>query len=211
MKNLRPIFDPAIPLLSDKVFVGREKDIIAIKRQLRGRGNLAFTTLNGLPGIGKTALAVTLAHDPEMRTYFSDGVLWAGLGPNPNVPRLLSRWGLLLGISKRQMATLSGNEAWAHAIRIAIGASKVLLVIDDVWQLEEALTFRVGGPNCAHLVTTRFPSIAAHMAVDGATMMEELNEEQSFQLLNSLAPEVVSREAQKAHDLVNAVGGLPWL
>jgi tetratricopeptide (TPR) repeat protein/transcriptional regulator with XRE-family HTH domain len=203
------IFDPAIPLLPDKAFVGREKDIVSIKQQLRGRGNVALTALNGLPGVGKTALAVILAHDPEMRAYFNDGVLWAGLGSNPNMLGLLSRWGSLLGISTTQMATLSGNEAWAQAIRMAIGARKMLLVIDDAWQLEETLTFRVGGPNCAHLVTTRFPAIAAHIAIGGATTIGELNEEQSIQLLESLAPQVVSHEAQKIHDLVRAVGGLP--
>ncbi len=203
------IFDPAIPLLPDKAFVGREKDLIGIKQQLCGRGNMALTALNGLPGVGKTALAVILAHDPEMHAYFSDGVLWAGLGPNPNILGQLRRWGSLLGISTTQMATLSGHEAWARAIRMVIGARKMLLVIDDAWQLEEALTFRVGGTNCAHLVTTRFPAIAAHIAVGGATLIEELNEEQSIQLLGSLAPEVVSRESQKAHDLVRVVGGLP--
>ncbi len=203
------IFDPAIPLLPDKAFVGREKDIIAIKQQLRGRGNAALTALNGLPGVGKTALAVILAYDSEIRAYFSDGVLWAGLGPNPNIPGLLSRWGSLLGISTTQMATLSDNEAWARTIRMAIGTRKMLLIIDDAWQLEEALTFRVGGQNCAHLVTTRFPAIAAHIAVGGATMLQELNVEQSLQLLDSLAPQVVSRETQRAQDLVRAVGGLP--
>jgi tetratricopeptide (TPR) repeat protein len=172
-------------------------------------GNVALTALNGLPGVGKTALSITLAHDPELRDHFSDGVLWAGLGPNPNMPGLLSRWGSLLGISQAQMATLSGNEAWARAIRTAIGTRKMLLVIDDAWQLEEALTVRVGGPNCAHLVTTRFPAIAAHMAVGGATMIQELNVEESLQLLDRLAPQVVSREAQRAQDLVQAVGGLP--
>ena len=209
VEEQQPIFDPAIPLQPDRVFVGREKDMIGIKQQLCARGNVALTVLNGLPGVGKTALAVTLVHDPEIRAYFSDGVLWAGLGPNPNIPGLLSRWGSLLGISTTQMAILSGDEEWARAIRAAIGARKMLLVIDDAWQLEAALTFRVGGPNCAHLVTTRFPAIAAHMAVGGATMIQELNVEQSLQLLESLAPEVVSREAQKAHDLVLAVGGLP--
>ena len=33
--------------------------------------------------------------------------------------------------------------------------------------------------------------------------------EQSIQLLDKLAPQVVSREAQKVQDLVQAVGGLP--
>src|SRR5579864_8090418 len=41
------IFDPAIPLLPDKPLVGREKVMIAIKQQLRGRGNVALTALNG--------------------------------------------------------------------------------------------------------------------------------------------------------------------
>src|SRR5262249_11926286 len=203
------IFDPAIPLLPDKAFVGREKDIIGIKRQLRGRGNVALTVLNGLPGVGKTALAVTLAHDPEIRDYFSDGVLWAGLGPNPNILGLLRHWGSLLGIGTTQMAILSGDEEWTRAIRAAIGARKMLLVIDDAWQLEEALTFRVGGPNCAHLVTTRFPTIAAHMTVGGATMIQELNEAQNIQMFKSLSPEIVSREGPKKSDLQPALGRLP--
>jgi tetratricopeptide (TPR) repeat protein/transcriptional regulator with XRE-family HTH domain len=203
------LYDPAIPLPPAYPLVGRELDLARIKQRLRGVGNVALTALNGLPGVGKTALSITLAHDPELRDHFSDGVLWAGLGPNPNMPGLLSRWGSLLGISQAQMATLSGNEAWARAIRTAIGTRKMLLVIDDAWQLEEALTVRVGGPNCAHLVTTRFPAIAAHMAVGGATMIQELNVEESLQLLDRLAPQVVSREAQRAQDLVQAVGGLP--
>src|SRR5215813_12575255 len=116
-KERQAIFDPAIPLLPDKAFVGRENNIVDIKRQLRGRGNVALTALNGLPGVGKTALAVMLAHDPEVRAYFSDGVLWAGLGPNPSMPGHLNRWGSLLGVSMRQMATLSGSEAWGSAIR----------------------------------------------------------------------------------------------
>lgn len=85
----------------------------------------------------------------------------------------------------------------------------MLIVIDDAWQVENALTFKVGGPNCAHLVTTRFPNIATHIAIDGATLIQELNEEDSMTLLKKLAPGVVDREEQKAHDLVHTVGGLP--
>ena len=203
------IYDPAIPLPPAIALVGRELDLARIKQRLRGVGNVALTALNGLPGVGKTAISITLAHDPELRAYFRDGVLWAGLGPNPNLPGLLSRWGSLLGMSATQMATLSGNDAWARAIRTAIGTRRMLLVIDDAWQLEEALIVRVGGPNCAHLVTTRFPAIAAHMAVEGATMIQELNVEQSIQLLDKLAPQVVNRESQRAQELVQAVGGLP--
>ncbi len=203
------VYDPAMPLLPAIELVGRAGDLARIKGRLLTGGSVALTALNGLPGVGKTALSITLAHDAEVRAHFRDGMLWAGLGPNPNMPGLLSRWGTLLGISATQMATLGGNEAWAKAIRTAIGARTMLLVIDDAWTLEEALTFRVGGPNCAHLVTTRFPTIASHMTVDGATLIQELSEEESIKLLSLLAPQVVDREVQRAHDLVHAVGGLP--
>ncbi len=203
------LYDPAIPLQPAIGLVGREHDLAQIKQRLTSGGSVALTALNGLPGVGKTALSITLAHDPEIRAHFRDGILWAGLGPNSNMPGLLSRWGSLLDISPAQMATLSSNEAWAKAIRAAIGNRAMLLVIDDAWELEEALTFKVGGPRCAHLVTTRFPSIASHMAFGGATMIEELSKEQSIELLTLLAPQVVAREAQKVDDLVQAVGGLP--
>lgn len=203
------IYDPSMPLPPAIPLIGREQDLDRIKQRLFGGASVALTALNGLPGVGKTALSIALAHDAAVRAHFRDGVLWAGLGPTPNMPGLLGRWGTLLGISAAQMATLSSNEAWARAIRSAIGARKMLLVIDDAWRLEEALTFRVGGPNCSHLVTTRFPNIAAHMTIDGATLIEELNEEQSIRLLNLLAPQAIQREEQRVHDLVQAVGGLP--
>src|SRR5207302_8060289 len=68
---------------------------------------------------------------------------------------------------------------------------------------------KVGGPNCAHLVTTRFPHIATHMTVDGAILIQELNEVEGLELLRKLAPGVVDRETKKAAVLVQAVGGLP--
>jgi tetratricopeptide (TPR) repeat protein len=159
--------------------------------------------------VGKTALAIELAHDHEIRAHFHDGILWAALGPEPNMLGLLSRWGAMLGISSTEMASLSDSEAWAIALHRAIGSRSMLLVIDDTWRVEDALTLKVGGPNCAHLVTTRFPSIATAVATGGASSIQELSEDNSMSLLRMLAPKVVGREEQKAHDLVHAVGGLP--
>jgi tetratricopeptide (TPR) repeat protein/transcriptional regulator with XRE-family HTH domain len=207
--NELALYDPAIPLQPAIQLVGRDGDIARIKQRLCAGGNVALTALNGLPGVGKTALSIALVHDPDVREHFRDGILWAGLGPNANIPSLLSRWGTLLGISQTEMAALHGQEDWAKAIRSSIGLRTMLLVIDDAWDLMEALTFKVGGPNCAHLVTTRFRDIASHIAVGGATELQELSEEESMTLLRLLAPGVVERETQKAQTLVQAVGGLP--
>ena len=205
------ILDPVIPLLSAGLtsLIGRDEMLDQLKQRLCAGKDLVLTALNGLPGVGKTALAVALAHDHDVLDYFHDGVLWAALGPRPNIPVLLSRWGDLLGISAADATTLTSIEAWTAAIRAAIGTRQLLLVIDDAWEIEEALAFKVGGPHCAYLVTTRFPYLAVQFATDGATMIHELNEHDSFILLERLAPDVVRSEPEALQGLVQAVGGLP--
>lgn len=204
-----PLYDPSIPLPPTIHLVGREGELAKLRQRLRGGGSVALTALNGLPGVGKTALTITLAHDPEVREYFKDGILWAGLGPRPNMQGHLSRWGTLLGLSSSEMSTLNGMEAWAVALRRTIGARTMLLVIDDAWTLEDALLLKVGGPNCVHLMTTRYPHIATQVAADGATAIKELSSEEGMMLLRMLAPRVVEYEVQRARELVMAVGGLP--
>jgi tetratricopeptide (TPR) repeat protein/transcriptional regulator with XRE-family HTH domain len=206
---LAPLYDIAIPFAPTHPLVGREHDLIRIKAALREtESSVVLTALNGLPGVGKTSLAITLVYDPEIRAYFSDGILWASLGPTPHLTGLLSRWAGLFGISETQFAEWS-EEQRRTQFRTAIGTRSMLLVLDDVWKLEDTLALRIGGHNCAYLVTTRFPAIATHLSVENAMTIEELNEEQSLHLLRVLAPEVVDREETKVRRLVRAVGGLP--
>src|SRR5260370_17403976 len=203
------IYDPGIPLKPAIALVGRDEEFGRIQHRLFNGSSVALTALNGLPGVGKTALSIALAHDAEIREHFRDGILWAGLGPQPNISGHLSRWGAMLGISLNTMAAISGDEEWAKTLRATIGSRFMLLVIDDAWEVEHPLAMKVGCPNCAHLVTTRFPSIATHITVHGATMIQELDEHHSIELLRKLAPGVVDRETKKAAVLVQAVGGLP--
>jgi tetratricopeptide (TPR) repeat protein/DNA-binding XRE family transcriptional regulator len=203
------VYDPAIPAPLPMHLVGRDAALERVKARLFAGGSVALSALNGLPGIGKTALSITLAHDSVIRERFRDGVLWAALGPQPDIAGQWSRWGKLLGMPDSEMAALSGSDAWARALRLAIGPRALLLVIDDAWSLEDALACKVGGPNCAHLVTTRFPGLAAHMAFGGAMTLQELSEDEGYELLRQLAPGVVDPEEQMARDLVRAVGGLP--
>src|SRR5262249_51570716 len=151
---------------------------------------VVFTALNGLPGVGKTSLAIAVVYDPEIRTYFSDGVLWASVGPTPHLAGLLSRWAGLFGISETQFAELDEDQRRAQ-LRKAIGTRSMLIVLDDVWKLEDALALRVGGHNCAYLLTTRFPVVATHLSVGNAMNILELDEEQSIHLLRVLASDVV--------------------
>src|SRR5579859_2912163 len=203
------IYDPSIPLQPPVHLVGRDDELANLRARLRAGESVAMTALHGLPGVGKTTLAITLAHDAEMRAHFRDGILWAALGPHPDISSILSHWSLLLGVATPDTSDESDHEALAVQLRRAIGTRRMLLVIDDAWDLKHALVFKVGGPDCAHLVTTRFPTIANAFAPQATSIIHELDEDESMVLLRMLASQVVEREPQKARELALAVGGLP--
>ena len=203
--------DPAIPppFANSYKLIGRDDLLQNLKQRLFDNKRIALSALNGIPGVGKTSLALALAHDDEVIEHFRDGILWSGLGPEPNVLSLLSHWGTLLGIAATEQATFSNIEAWTLAIRAAIGNRRILLVLDDVWKLEDALALKVGGPRCAYILTTRFPQLAIQFASDGVTAIEELNEADSLTLLAHLVPEFVARQPEEARELIHLVSGLP--
>ena|GEM_PF-328315 len=201
-----PFIAPPLPPYE---LVGRGQLLSHLKQRLLADESLSPSALNGLPGVGKTALAVVLAHDPEVLTHFEDGILWAGLGPNADVLAHLGRWAIAVGISPEEIAQKMTLQERAYAIRERIGIRRMLLVVDDAWQLEEALAFKVGGPRCAYLVTTRLPKVAQGFAGDGAVGIQELNEDQGLILLKELAPIAVEAEPESARELVQWVDGLP--
>ncbi len=205
------IYDSTIPVaLVGSGLVGREALLAQLKELLYTGGKSALTAaMNGLPGVGKTALAVALATDPEVQAYFSDGIIWVGLGTQPNVLSLLAHWGMLLGVPARSIEDASRWEAWGKALPEAFGTRRMLLIIDDAWKIEDALAFQVGGPNCAHLLTTRIPQVAFAFARERVIEVPQLNAADGLALLARFVPEIVALEAENARTLVRSVGALP--
>lgn len=154
------IHDPAIPplLAPAEDLIGRDQLLPQLRAYLCADTTPGLIALHGLPGVGKTTLAVTLAHDQAIQEHFDDGILWAGLGPHPDISGLLSHWGALLGVPESEGQKLSSPDAWIRRIRAAIGERHMLLIIDNAWEIDHALAFKVGGPHCAYLVTSRFPA-----------------------------------------------------
>ena len=95
-------------------------------------------------------------------------------------------------------------------MRDAIGLRHLFLVLDDVWDIDLAETLRCGGPNCFHLLTTRDKGIAREFADAGRVITVPLLEDgPAYTLLCAMAPEACQAHPATAHELAQAVGGLP--
>ena len=193
----RPAFD----------LIGRDVEVTVIKARLVGGNQVA--ALHGLPGAGKTAIAVQVANDTEVHETHTDGILWIGLGKHCDVISRLGVWAKALGVPEESMSKLTRAEDWATAIHSAIGTRRMLLVIDDVWEARDAQAFMIGGPNCSTLVTTRFPAIAAELSVSRPIVIPELPPEYGLAFLKQYVPTLVERDLDVARRLVFAVGALP--
>ena len=205
------LLDPVIPEASENIngLLGRDELLAQIKQRLLESNSLALTAINGLPGIGKTALAMALVTDRLIQARYSDGILWAGLGSHPNVLSLLMRWGSLLGIRAGDVENPHNQESWWRAMHTTIGLRQMLLIIDDAWSSEDALALKVGGSNCTHLVTTRSPQVAFAFAQQEMVVVPELKETDGLALLARFVPQFIEQDEGTARELVRRVGGLP--
>jgi WD40 repeat protein len=158
-------------------FVERPTEFDALKRSLLdGRGNAVTITaaLRGAGGYGKTTLAKSLAHDPEIQDAYFDGILWVELGERTE--NLLA---IVSDLITRLTGSLPGLEtinAAASALGEALGDRQILLIVDDVWHERDLRPFLQGGPNTTRLVTTRIDSVLPIGAVRQPVDAMQLNE-----------------------------------
>jgi tetratricopeptide (TPR) repeat protein/transcriptional regulator with XRE-family HTH domain len=202
------VSDPFLPppFRGKDTLVGRESLLAQLEERILDTHRIA---LYGLPGVGKTALAVSLAHNASIRARFCDGVLWAGLGLHAHLQTEFRRWGTLLGARLPETDFPASQDVWLQALRKALEKRRLLLVIDDVWQKDVVKALDIEGPECTCILTTRFEHIATDFAGKNAFLIPELEEEAGVQVLTRFAPELLEHERESVWELVRAVGGLP--
>ncbi len=167
--------------------------------------------VHGLPGVGKSRLLAQLAHLPTVRARFPAGVLWAGLGPQPDLGAILTAWGLALGLSWHDLLQPAQPAARAGALRQLIGDQRLLFILDDVWAADGLADLLAAcGPQCAVVIATRRPDLAAEFAAEPARVaLAPLDAQASHDLLRRLAPQVSSLCPDDLARLAAASAGLP--
>jgi transcriptional regulator with XRE-family HTH domain len=199
---------PAFP----QKFKGRTPDLDWIKNRL-GIGSQGRTTLESLsvvqgwPGIGKSAFLAWLAHDPDIREAFPDGVLWTALGPDPNPLELLASWW------KRQDLELSRFtrvEDVIACLRGEFSAKRILFLLDDVWDDKWVKFFLLGGPRAATVISTRLPGVALKLAATpDIHTLPVLSEIEGFELFSAWAPRITRQYRSQCQRLIETIERLP--
>lgn len=127
-------------------------------------------SIGGMPGVGKTAFAVALAH--QVADRFPDGLLFAdlqgtGSGVDPREPAdVLAEFLHALGIGPE--AVPEGMRARQLLFRSLLARRRVLVVLDDARCSEQVKELIPGAAGCATLVTSRMQLhglVAANQAV----------------------------------------------
>ncbi|MEM9272487.1 MAG: NB-ARC domain-containing protein [Cyanobacteria bacterium P01_F01_bin.143] len=169
-------------------------------------GTLVISAIQGLGGIGKTILAQALAHDPQVKERFCDGILWATLGQQPDILSLLQGWIVALKDYDYKPTTVKAASSHLNSL---LYDKAVLLVIDDGWNVDDIEPFRVGSGNCQVIITTRRADVAEEVNAQ-LYSLDLMSEEQSLTLLaRRLGRDLAEEEKAAAQDLAAAVGYLP--
>ena len=204
---------PQVPFMAPprlpKGLVGRDELISCLRQRLCAGQAEQKLALHGLPGVGKSALAVEIAHDDAVRETFPDGVLWLGLGLNPDHAVLLSLLASALGLHMETYSALERFEDRLQMVHGAIGSRRMIIVLDDVWKAGDALAFQLGGPNCATIITTRLPVVVQELSDYSGMAVPELDRQESLELLEHYAPGVVQKRGAVLGDAVDHLGGIP--
>jgi len=114
------------------------------------------TAIHGAGGFGKTALAIELCYDEQVREQFPEGILWVQMrdtldddGRLKEIRDVLRRW-----TRAEPPAFETVAKAGQHLIELLNGR-RVLLVVDDVWHSGDLSPFQGLSSAAALLVTTR--------------------------------------------------------
>ena len=194
-----------------KLFLGRDNDLSQLKNKLLSPKNSPNKSkslvVRGWPGIGKTSLLLHFCRDLQIQSTFSDGILWASLGQSPNMLNILGQWGDQLGDDSVYQQTSVADAV--QQLRALIGAQKLLLIVDDVWDIAHGGIFsQLLGEHCALVFSTRETEIARGLSPH-ILQLAPLSLADAMTLLNSLAAPIVQAHQQLCQQLMQDIECLP--
>ncbi|MGW6933603.1 BTAD domain-containing putative transcriptional regulator [Lentzea sp. NPDC054927] len=168
----------------------------------------AVALVRGMPGCGKTALAVRAAHDAH--EDFPDGQLFVDLGGDSGVPREpaeVLRWFLsALGATSAQVPESLSERV--NLYRSLIGDRRILVLLDNAAGWQQVRPLLPGGRNCRVVITSRSAPVTAEV---GCVLdLGPLDAESALALFTDVVGEArVAAEQVAARRITELCGRLP--
>ncbi|MET9868643.1 BTAD domain-containing putative transcriptional regulator, partial [Streptomyces sp. NPDC006386] len=190
-------------------FTGRAAEREALGRALTAPAPHPTAVVSGMPGVGKSALALHVAH--ALAERFPDGQLYLNLhGATPGMTPLTP--GQALTALLRDLGTEPGRipeppDAAAALLRSLLAPTRTLLVLDDAASAAQVRPLLPGGAGCTVIVTSRSPLTA----LDGVARfpLAPLSDEESADLLRAASGRAGLDGSDAARLLVELTGRLP--
>ncbi|MEU6088987.1 BTAD domain-containing putative transcriptional regulator [Streptomyces sp. NPDC047085] len=207
--QVRPAQLPAsVPDFTGRAaFVGELSEVLASASEAEGRV-MAVSALAGIGGVGKTTLAVHVAH--RARSSFPDGQLYVdlqGAGHRPAEPETVLG-SFLRALGTADSAIPDSLEERAALYRSVLDGRRVLVLLDNAKDAAQVRPLLPGTEGCAALVTSRVRMVdlaGAHL-VD----LDVMSPDEALALFTKIVgQERVAAEREAALDVVGACGFLP--
>jgi DNA-binding SARP family transcriptional activator len=212
-----PVVAPAQLPADLSAFVGRHRELARLNSLLddgaQSSATVEIAAIDGMAGIGKTALAVHWAHWAADR--FPDGQLYANLrGFDPSgvamSPEDTLRGFLeTLGVAPQRIPGDIGAQASLY--RSMLNGRRILVLLDNVRDIEQVGPLLPGSPGCLVLITSRkrLPGlIAAHGA--HAVSLDTLPADEARQAMAlRLGCARLAAEPDASDEIIDRCGGLP--
>ncbi|MGW5607126.1 BTAD domain-containing putative transcriptional regulator [Streptomyces sp. NPDC003753] len=169
---------------------------------------MAVSALAGIGGVGKTTLAVHVAH--QARSAFPDGQLYVdlqGAGPRAAEPETVLG-SFLRALGTADSAIPDSLEERSALYRSVLDGRRVLVLLDNARDAAQVRPLLPGTEGCAALVTSRVRMVdlaGAHL-VD----LDVMSPDEALSLFTKIVGEErVASEREAALDVVAACGFLP--
>jgi tetratricopeptide (TPR) repeat protein len=195
-------------------FTGRDEELARIAATVTAAavadGVVAVHAIDGMPGVGKTALAVHVAH--QLRWRFPDGQLFVDLrahtpGQDPALPAAALA-GLLTAAGTEARYLPGDLEDLAALWRDRMAGQRALLVLDNAASSAQVTPLLPGDAGCLVLVTSR-----RHLGdLPGPVvpvLLDALPPDQAQAMFLRLAPRAAADPAAAVQELVGLAGHLP--